>query len=426
MSKHIPRERPLIAFFDYHDVFEDFYPHYGVDQRSFATGWADTANHAWLSLVQREIGDVVWYMFSLAPELVEAQHKLIGCHVKFFPSPWLHRCLWRAFYLPRFAWRWRRAYRAYATTASYIALVSWPFFRTLLRDRPDFFFVQDYATGRFDVLLLIARMLGIPLVAFHSGSRPEYYLGRGIKRWTIPRANWLFPSGRDELDMLAGRYQVPRARLEVIRPPVDTAVFRPVSRTAACCAAGLDLTRRYVLFVGRLDDEVKRVSAIIKAFAATAAEHRDADLVIVGDGRDGDRLRTLAAEQIPGRVHFTGWVSELEAKVQLYNVAECLVLASWREASPAVISEAFACGTPVLASQVGAIRDLVIEGQTGWSFPAGNDEALSAALSFALTHPEIVASMRPQVRKFAETCVSPAAITAVLKRGFSAIEGQYG
>ena len=48
MSTQILRERPLIAFFDYHDVFEDFYPHYGVDQRSFATRWADTANHAWL------------------------------------------------------------------------------------------------------------------------------------------------------------------------------------------------------------------------------------------------------------------------------------------------------------------------------------------------------------------------------------------
>ena len=237
LSTQIIRERPLIAFFDYHDVFEDFYPHYGVDQESFATRWADTANHAWLSLVQRHIGDVIWYMFSLAPELEEARHEVVGCQVKFLPAPWLHRCLWRAFYLPRMAWRWRRAYRAYATVASYIALVSLPFFRTLLYDRPDCFFVQDYATGRFDVLLFLARLLGTPLVAFHSGSRPEHYLGRFVKRWTIPRAAWLFPSGRHELEMLASCYRVPRQRLTVIRPPVDTAVFRPLDRTAACHAA---------------------------------------------------------------------------------------------------------------------------------------------------------------------------------------------
>ena len=426
LSTQILRERPLIAFFDYHDIFEDFYPHYGVDQKSFATRWADTANHAWLSLVQRHIGDVIWYMFSLAPKLAEAKHEVVGCRVKFLPAPWAHRCLWRAFYLPRMAWRWRRAYRAYATVASYIALISLPFFRTLLYDRPDCFFVQDYASGRFDVLLLIARLLGVPLIAFHSGSRPERYFGRIVKRWTISRANWLFPSGRDELETLASRYRVPRQRLTVIRPPVDTTVFRPLDRAAACHTANLDPTRRYVLFVGRLDDGVKRVSALIRTFATVAVAHRDTDLVIVGDGADRDRLQALAVEQIPGRVHFLGWISELAAKVQVYNVAECLVLASWREASPAVISESFACGTPVVASRVGAIGDLVIDGQTGWLFPPGDDEALAARLSLALTHPEIITSMRPQLREFAETCVSPAAITAALRKGFAVLERQHG
>ena len=171
---------------------------------------------------------------------------------------------------------------------------------------------------------------------------------------------------------------------------------------------------------------MKRISAIIRAFAAVAVAHRDTDLVIVGDGTDRDRLQALAAAQIPSRVHFLGWISELETKAQAYNAAECLVLASWREASPAVISEAFACGTPVLASQVGAIGDLVIDGQTGWLFSPGDDEALVARLAFALTHPEVIASMRPRVREFAETYVSPAAITAALRKGFSAVERQHG
>ena len=80
------RERPLIAFFDYPDVFEDSYPHNGVDQQAFATRWVDTGNHAFLSLLRREVGAVVWYVFSLAPELSEAQHEKVGCRVKFFPS----------------------------------------------------------------------------------------------------------------------------------------------------------------------------------------------------------------------------------------------------------------------------------------------------------------------------------------------------
>ena len=90
------RRRPLIAFFDYPDVFEDFYPHYHINQRTFATRWDGSGNHAFLSLIQREIGDVVWYAFSIDPEVDEARHETVGCRIKFVPSSWLHRKLWKA------------------------------------------------------------------------------------------------------------------------------------------------------------------------------------------------------------------------------------------------------------------------------------------------------------------------------------------
>jgi hypothetical protein len=74
MKALLARARPLIAFFDYPDVFEDFYSHYGIDQRAFATRWAATGNHALLGLVQREVGDVIWDALSLTPKLSEAHH----------------------------------------------------------------------------------------------------------------------------------------------------------------------------------------------------------------------------------------------------------------------------------------------------------------------------------------------------------------
>jgi glycosyltransferase involved in cell wall biosynthesis len=413
-----PRKRPLIAFFDYPDVFEDFYPHYGVDQRKFATQWAATGNHAFVAALQREVGDVIWYAFSVAPELAEARHAITGCRVRFLASSWLHRHLWRWFYLPGPAWRWRGAYPAYAVVASYVALASYPFIQMLRRDRPDYFFVQDYATGRFDVLLVLARTLGVPLIAYHSGSQPEKYVGRLAKRWTIPHAGSLIASSQDELEMLATRYHVPRERLVVILTPIDTSTFRPLDRCEACRAAGLDPARRYLLFVGRLDDPVKRLSPLIRTFATLAGEHRNVDLLIAGKGPDEEKLRRLAGEQVPGRVRFLGWVSRTEVKALLYNVADCLVLNSRSEGFPTVVGEAMACGTPVLASRVGGVGELVVEEETGWLFPPGDEEALRGRLLHIGTHPEFVAAMRPQVRNLAESRVSPAVVGAALRSCF--------
>jgi glycosyltransferase involved in cell wall biosynthesis len=422
-ARETPRRRPRIAFFDYPDVFEDFYPHYGVDQKAFATRWVGTGSHAFLSLLQREVGDVVWYAFSVAPQLDEARHEVIGCQVRILPSSWLHRRLWGAFYLPRLARCWRAAYPAYAVVASYVALASLPFVRALWRDHPDILFVQDYATGRFDFLVAIARALGIPLIAYHAGSRPERYLGRLAKRWSIPAADRLIVSSHAEQEMLARRYRVAPDRLALILTPIDTDIFRPIDRATACRAAELDAARRHLLFVGRLDDYVKRVSALIESFSAVAGAAPDADLLIVGDGRERPDLEQLAEQKAPGRVRFIGWVSEPARLAAFYNAAECLALPSRREGFPTVVGEAMACGTPVVAARVGGVGELVVDGETGWFLPPGDDEALTSALAAILADREAVAAMRPRARKMAETRVAHSVVAADLRRCFRVDNG---
>ncbi len=413
------RDRPLIAYFDFPDVFEDFYSHLDVDQRTFATSWANTASHTFLTLLQREVGDVVWFAFSLKPEITEAQHEVVGCRVKMLPSSWLHRQLWRLFYLPRCAWRWRRAYPVYATVASYASLFSLKFLKALKAERPDFLFVQDYATGRFDMLVLLSRVLGIPLITRHTGSVPEEYLGRVMKYWTIRRADRVIVSGQNELEMLRSRFRVPVERMTVMLTPMDLRAFRPIERRQACEALGLSPARRYVLFFGRLDDKVKRVSQIVRAFSSQVTEHADVDLLIAGDGPDSAKLRRLAEQEAPGRIHFRGWISEVETKSQLYNAADCLLLASRREGFPAVVGEAMACGTPVLASRVGGVQELVVDGQTGWTFPADDFQLFHQQLAYVLTHREEVAVMRSRARATAERELSPELAVEALRKCFT-------
>jgi glycosyltransferase involved in cell wall biosynthesis len=424
LKKIRTHKRKRIAFFEHHDVFEDFYPHYGVDQNNFATKWAASGNHAYLSLIQQEIGDVVWYSFSIDPKLTEAKHEVTKCTIRFLRSSWTHRLLWRIFYISPSAWRWQKHYRLYSAIASYMAMFSWPFIKNLQRDFPDFLMVQDYASGRFEVLTLIANFLNVPLIARHSGSRPEGYIGNYAKRWTLPLADWLIASSEKERSMLVSRYGVSKKKISIILTPIDTDVFRPLNRCEACRHVRLDPKRRYLLYMGRLENNLKRVKSIVEAFCSSCIEHLDADLLIVGTGPDEKELHELARTHLPDRIKFLGWISNSEEKAQIYNVAECLILASKREGFPSVLAESMACGTPVITSDVGGVREMLIDGETGFIFPPGNDEALENLLYFVMSHPRYVQCMRTKARTIAECRVSPRAIASGLKKGFERIENQ--
>jgi glycosyltransferase involved in cell wall biosynthesis len=201
---------------------------------------------------------------------------------------------------------------------------------------------------------------------------------------------------------------------------VDTELYRPLERSRACQEAGLDARRRHLLFLGRLDDRVKRVGALIEAFGALAERHPGGDLVIAGDGPDRAALTRLATSRAPaGRIRFTGWISDATARARLYNAADCLVLPSRSEGFPAVVGEAAACGTPVLASRVGGIGELVREGATGWLVEPGDDAALRERLDFALARPDELAAMRPAARRCAEERLAPAVAAGILRGCFA-------
>jgi len=414
-------KRLSIAFFDYPDVFEDFYPHYGVDQKTFATNWHNTANHGWIKIIQETIGDITWYVLSLKPELKEFRHQKVGCKIKFIASSWIHRKLWSLFYLPRSAWRLKRFYRFYATIASYAAILSCPLIKALKRDKPDVIFVQDYASGKYDMLVIFAKLQNIPLITFHSGSTPEKYLGKFLRRFTISKADWIFPSGQKELKMLEKKFNVSPEWMNIIRPPINVDVFKPIEREKACEITKLGFEKRYWIFVGRLD-VVKRISSIIEAFSIIAKDFSNIELLIVGVGSEEKKLKQQVHETIPNRVHFLGWISNDEEKALLYNASECLILASWREASPAVIGEAFACGIPVASSDVGTISDLVKPQFSGWLFPAGDDQAMLQCFLDIAAHPEKVRSMKSVVRKLAEDNVSIEKVTEALEVGFRSLK----
>jgi glycosyltransferase involved in cell wall biosynthesis len=206
------------------------------------------------------------------------------------------------------------------------------------------------------------------------------------------------------------RYRVAPERVEVLLTPVDLEAFAPQPRVEACRAAGLAPEMRYALFVGRLDDRVKRVGLLIDVFAGLARGRRDLVLLIAGDGEDRQALEARARAVAPQAVRFLGWCGGATQLAPLYAAAECLVLVSRSEGFPTVIGEAMACGLPVVATDVGGVAEMVENGATGWLLPDGADEHVSAelrrALGEALCGEAQSASMRTRARRAAEDCLA--------------------
>jgi glycosyltransferase involved in cell wall biosynthesis len=131
------------------------------------------------------------------------------------------------------------------------------------------------------------------------------------------------------------------------------------------------------LFVGKLVPW-KRPADLIHAIAHLDGVH----VVLAGEGPDRTSLQVLAKELgLAERVSFLGFKNQSELPA-LYAAADILVLPSEYEAFGLVVNEAFACGTPALVSDAcGAAGDLVIDGVTGYSFPAGDVEGLADRLA---------------------------------------------
>jgi glycosyltransferase involved in cell wall biosynthesis len=144
-------------------------------------------------------------------------------------------------------------------------------------------------------------------------------------------------------------------------------------------AARLDLPPDAVWLgcVGRLV-AVKNHRLLLAAFAEASAAHPKARLLIIGDGPLQRALRDQAAQLgLADSVRFTGYVDDL---ADWYPCLDALVLTSTTEGTPMVVLEAGRCGVPVVASRVGGVPDLVLDGETGLLFPSEDRGALVQAL----------------------------------------------
>jgi glycosyltransferase involved in cell wall biosynthesis len=135
--------------------------------------------------------------------------------------------------------------------------------------------------------------------------------------------------------------------------------------------------------------EQKGQLLLIEALALLQKKGLTLELVLAGDGEMRAELECLIAQrQLQACVRITGWISSDQVRAEIL-AARALVLPSFAEGLPVVIMEAMALRRPVLTTYVAGIPELVLPGidGNGWLFPAGDVDALAAALEAFLATP---------------------------------------
>jgi glycosyltransferase involved in cell wall biosynthesis len=151
---------------------------------------------------------------------------------------------------------------------------------------------------------------------------------------------------------------------------------------------------RPLLFVGRLSAE-KGVETLLKAWQQLS---QSIPLVIVGDGPLRQSFETAVAVRRIPNITFTGWLSRAEIFTALKNASALIVPSVCYEGFPMTIVEAFACGTPVIGSDLGGVQEIVKDGRSGLHFAAGDENDLAGKVEWAWTHPDALVAMGKAAR----------------------------
>jgi glycosyltransferase involved in cell wall biosynthesis len=137
--------------------------------------------------------------------------------------------------------------------------------------------------------------------------------------------------------------------------------------------------------VGRLV-RVKDHDTLFAAARAILKTRSDVRFVVAGDGPLRVSLEGSAKRALGNRVQFLGWVQNL---VALYRALDVIALTSRNEGTPAALIEAAACSVPAVATDVGGVSEVVLDGRTGFLVPPGESDMVAQRLLMLLSNSEL-------------------------------------
>lgn len=225
------------------------------------------------------------------------------------------------------------------------------------------------------------------------------------EREVISISDKIVVSTIDEQEHLQSLYQTDLKKIEILSPGVDTSRFYPIPEDEAKEYLKIPKDEKMLLYVGRIEP-LKGIDTLIKAIAQmqksdvlSTCPHY---LYIIGGDPNGEvldedseieRLKTLCEKLGVGDLIIFQGKKDQDTLPYYYSAAEILVMPSNYESFGMVALESMACGTPVVATQVGGLQHLVQDGETGFTVPHNNPDALEEKLTRLICQPELCEEM---------------------------------
>lgn len=287
------------------------------------------------------------------------------------------------------------------------------------------------------VALELRKLWGVPIIhMFHTLGEMKNAVARSaeereperriqVEKELVRSVDLLVAATPVEKEQLVRLYGADPARIRVIPPGIDTQRFHPIPPAYARKRIGLCEDCCIILFVGRIEP-LKGIDNLLRAVAYVVERlpglrHRLRVPIIGGDPdriREDDemiRLQSLREELGIGDVVVFLGAKEQDLLPYYYSAAAMVVMPSDYESFGLVALEAMACGTPVIASDVGGLAFLVKHGRTGYRVPARDPQALAHKIIRLLTDEALRRSIGQRAACWAESYAWPRIVERVEK-----------
>ena len=262
--------------------------------------------------------------------------------------------------------------------------VLWRYFLYLRKNKPDLIIAFLYSA--YIPTRILGLLLGIPNISSV----------RDVEKWMNPlhiflekiTANFstvIYSCSNAVARFLIRDIGIKKAKVVTIPNGIDVDSFSiKINKEEKLQELGLQSNLKIVGTVCRLHEPKKGVRFLLEA-TKTLQEKLGFQLIIVGTGKDEKRLKSIARKQ-----HINArFLGERADAREILRVMDVFVLASLYEGLPVSILEAMAAGIPVVATNIGGIKEVVLNGKTGFLVKPGNSSALADKIKEVLENEEM-------------------------------------